>query len=131
MRGPRAPVLENELLRRNLGVDTAAKQTREAENARQVWEALLHFGAPLDDLGITVADLERPDMVVQIGVPPRRIDVLTGVTGLDFKAAWRGRSMVPVGTLSIPFLGRAALIRNKRATGRLKDLADLEALGES
>jgi len=101
------------------------------ENARHVWHALLQFGAPLADIGIAVADLEQPDMVVQIGVPPRRIDVLTGVTALDFENAWRERLVVPVGTLSVPFLGRAALIRNKRATARLKDLADLEALGES
>lgn len=69
-------------------------------------------------------------MVVQIDVPPRRIDVLTGVTGLDFAEAWAGRVVHRVSGLDVPFLGRDALVRNKRATGRHKNLGDLEALGE-
>lgn len=69
-------------------------------------------------------------MVVQIGLPPRRIDVLTGVTGLEFAEAWAGRVMHRVAGLDVPFLGRDALVRNKRASGRFKDLGDLEALGE-
>ena len=103
---------------------------RTEENAARVWRALVDFGAPLENLGIPAADLESPDMVVQVGVPPRRIDVLTGVSGLDFDDAWASRLTVPVGPLEVPFLGRASLIRNKRAARRLKDLADLEALGE-
>lgn len=100
------------------------------ENASRVWHALTRFGAPLEDLGIAATDLEQSDRVVQIGVAPRRIDMLTGVSGLAFGEAWSGRVMVPVGDLSVPFLGRPGLIRNKRATGRLKDLADLDALGD-
>ena len=96
----------------------------------RVWTALLDFGAPLDDLALGRSDLERPDLVVQIGLPPRRIDLLTGLSGVDFAHAWVGRVPVLVGNLEVPFLGRASLITNKRATGRLKDLADLEALGE-
>ena len=63
-------------------------------------------------------------------LPPRRIDVLTGVTGVEFEDAWAGRVVHRVEELHVPFLGREALVRNKRATGRLKDLGDLEALGE-
>jgi hypothetical protein len=94
---------------------------RSPENAGRVWRALEAFGAPAATLGIRLADLQRPDMVVQIGLPPRRIDVLTDVTGLAFDAAWAGRVVHRVGELDVPFLGRDALVRNKRASGRYKD----------
>ena len=79
---------------------------------------------------MTPGDLEKPGMVVQIGLPPRRIDLVTEITGVGFAEAWSGRALHRVGTLEVPFLGREQLVRNKRAAGRLKDLADLEALGE-
>ncbi|NNF13211.1 MAG: hypothetical protein HKN72_08310 [Gemmatimonadetes bacterium] len=101
------------------------------ENAKLVWEALVQFGAPLEDLEIDPADFVRPATVIQIGLPPNRIDVLTELTGIeDFEAAWNARVESQIAGRDIPFLGRAALIANKRATGRLKDLADIEALGE-
>ena len=101
-------------------------------NAIRVWNALVRFGAPLDDLGITPADFLRLGTVIQIGLAPNRIDVLTGISGIeDFTAAWEDRVEHDVGGRTIPFLGRAALVTNKRATGRLKDLADIEALGET
>lgn len=100
------------------------------DNAARVWYALAEFGAPAEALGVRQTDLEVPDVVVQIGLPPRRIDVLTGVTGLTFAEAWPTRVVHRVGTLDVPFIGREALVRNKRASGRLKDLGDLEALGE-
>jgi hypothetical protein len=62
--------------------------------------------------------------------PPRRIDLLTTLSGVEFAVAGAGRTMHVVAGLPVPFLGRATLIANKRATGRLKDRADLEALGE-
>jgi hypothetical protein len=102
----------------------------EPDNVGRVWTALLRFGAPVTAIGITREDLTRPDQVIQIGLPPRRIDVLTSVTGLSFAEAWPGRMIHTVDGLEVPFLGRAELVRNKRATGRAKDLADLEALGE-
>lgn len=101
------------------------------ENASRVWTALMAFGAPVTSLDITDATLAEVDVVVQIGVPPRRIDLLTSVSGLDFATAWDTRLTSAVAHLAVPFLSREALIANKRATGRLKDLADLEALGES
>lgn len=103
---------------------------RSPENAARVWRALEEFGAPVAALGVRPVDLETPDMVVQIGLPPRRIDVLTGVTGLEFDEAWAGRVVHRVEELDVPFLGRDALVRNKRASGRFKDLGDLEMLGE-
>ena len=98
------------------------------ENARRVHGALHAFGAPLTDL--SVADLTQPDLVYQIGIVPRRIDILTSLTGLAFADAWPQRVMGSLGDLTCPFIGRAELIRNKRALGRPRDLADLEALGE-
>ena len=100
----------------------------DGDNAARVWTALVHFGAPVEALGITMRDLATPGTVVQIGLPPRRIDVMTSTTGLVFREAWAGRVTHEVARLPIPFIGRAELLRNKRATGRPKDLADVHAL---
>jgi hypothetical protein len=103
-----------------------------ADNAVRVWQAPVDFGAPLEDLGIQAVDFTRPGTVIQLGVPPNRIDILTGISGVsDFEATWRNRVEHDVEGRPIPFLGRDALIANKRAAGRLKDLADIEALGET
>ena len=98
------------------------------DNADRVWQALLEFGAPVTTLPVSKRDLEIPGQVVQMGVPPQRIDILTGVTGVDFETAWMERVVHRVDTLDLPFMGREALLRNKRATGRTKDLADVEIL---
>jgi hypothetical protein len=68
---------------------------------------------------------------VQIRLAPRRIDILTSISGVSFDDAWPDRVILEIEGLAVPFLGRAALVRNKRASGRTKDLADLGALGES
>ena len=101
------------------------------DNAERAWTALLDFGAPVQPLGLSARDLAAERMVVQMGVPPRRIDLLTSVTGLQFDAAWQSRRILRVDDLDLPFLGREALLRNKRDTGRVKDLADVEALDRS
>lgn len=98
------------------------------DNVRRVWMALAEFGAPLDDLHIQESDLTRPDCVAQLGLPPNRIDILTGVTGLTFDDAWTERTEAEVEGVRAPILGFDALIRNKRASGRHKDLGDVEAL---
>jgi hypothetical protein len=67
-------------------------------------------------------------MVFQMGQPPRRIDVITGIDGLSFEEAWPNRVMVSVEGREIPCLGRGDLIRNKEAAGREKDLVDLKLL---
>jgi hypothetical protein len=102
----------------------------EAANVDKVWAALLRFGAPVAEMGVSRDDLTRPEQVVQIGLPPRRIDVLTSISGVSFDEAWSGRVNRQIGGLAVPFLGREELVRNKRAAGRIKDRADLEALGE-
>ncbi|MEO7856491.1 MAG: hypothetical protein ABIU76_05705 [Gemmatimonadaceae bacterium] len=92
--------------------------------------ALASFGAPIDDLGISRDDFVRPDVVAQLGLPPYRIDILTSISGVGFDAAWDDRVDGNVAGVDVPVLGRASFRKNKRASGRPKDLADLEALGE-
>lgn len=101
-------------------------------NARRVMDALVRFGAPRLDL--TIEDLCTSGMVFQIGVPPRRIDILTAIEAVGFDEAWASRVEVAVKGLAspVPFLGREALLRNKKAVGRPQDLADvakIEAMG--
>jgi len=101
------------------------------ENAARVWRALATFGAPLESLRITIADLQRPGNVIQLGLPPNRIDLLTSISGVeDFDEAWRDRVEHDIRGRRVPFIGRATLLRNKRASGRAKDRGDIEALGE-
>jgi hypothetical protein len=96
------------------------------ENAVRVMAALASFGAPLDD--VTADDFSREGITYQIGLPPLRIDVLTQLTGLSFAEAWPDRLRRLVDDIDVDFIGRDAFVRNKRATGRLKDLADVEDL---
>jgi hypothetical protein len=100
-----------------------------AENAARVWAALARFGAPLESLGVRQTDLVAADRVIQLGLPPYRIDILTGLTGIRFDHAWPDRLAGTLFGVPVSFLGREAFILNKRASGRPKDLADLRALG--
>lgn len=101
---------------------------RTPENADRVFRALEAFGAPTTDL--TREDLVSRDVVFQIGVEPRRIDILTSIDQVDFDAAWTHRETVEIGDLSLPVLGRDDLIANKQALGRPQDLADVARLEE-
>ncbi len=65
-----------------------------------------------------------------IGLPPFQIDIMTSLSGVSFAKAWKGRTVVRVGRLDVPFLGRTELIRNKLASGRAKDLIDVAILRE-
>lgn len=99
------------------------------ENAEAVWRALQRFGtlAP----GIDKKDLRNPGTVIQIGVQPRRIDLLTTIDGVRFSEAWLQRLEIELDGIRVPVLSRADLIRNKKAAGRPKDLADLETLEDA
>ena len=99
---------------------------REAENAARVYRVLAEFGAPLEHL--TLEDLQSPDLVFQIGAAPVRIDVLTSVTGVEFADAWRSRLEGTYGAAQVYVIAKDDLVRNKRATGRTQDLADVERL---
>jgi hypothetical protein len=98
------------------------------ENGPRVFEALTRFGAPLQALGVTLHDLLAPGVVCQIGLPPRRIDITTVIDGVEFAEAWKERLEGSLGPVPVSYLGREALLRNKQAAGRAKDLADVAAL---
>jgi len=97
-------------------------------NAVKVLRALEDFGAPLTE--VSESDFAKPGVTFQIGIAPLRIDILTEISGVRFDEAWNDRSMHAFGPFKIPFLGKHTLIQNKRASGRPKDLADLNALTE-
>jgi hypothetical protein len=99
------------------------------ENAQRVWRALIKFGAPLSNF--TREDLTKPGMVIQIGTVPRRIDILTEITGVDFMTARADQVIVSLEGLEIPVIGRSHLIQNKRAVGRPQDQADVARLESS
>ncbi len=98
----------------------------DSENAPRVLHSLAVFGAPLDDL--TVDDLSKPGIVFQIGVEPSRIDILTAISGVDFNHAWKNRVLIEMDGVCVHVIGREDLIVNKRASGRLKDIADVATL---
>jgi len=100
----------------------------DAENARRVVAALDAFGAPLATLGVTEQDFSTEGLVVQIGLPPRRIDILTVISGVTFDEAWASRVTAELEGREIPAIGIDALIRNKRSTGRPSDLDDVRRL---
>jgi hypothetical protein len=97
-----------------------------SDNAQRVMAALQSFGAALCDL--TVKDLSVPGTVFQIGVEPVRIDVITAIDGVEFAGAWVSRAKTKFADQSASVLSREDLIRNKKASGRTQDLADLEWL---
>lgn len=96
------------------------------ENAKSVLRALDRFGAPIRDL--SPKDLATEGVVYQIGVGPRRIDILTRIDGVSFPEAYPRRLMVQLEGVEVPVISREDLIANKRASGRTQDLADLERL---
>jgi hypothetical protein len=97
------------------------------DNATRLMAALADFGAPLDQ--VTARDFSAPGIVFQMGLPPYRIDILTELSGLTFEEAWPTRMRAAFGPdLEVDYIGRDAFIRNKRATGRAKDLGDIEGL---
>ncbi len=98
------------------------------ENAGRTIEALRAFG--FGSLDIAAADLVKPDAVVQLGYPPGRIDLLASIDGVSFDECAARREMVRIKDMNVPFIGLDDFKANKRASGRLKDLADLESLGE-
>jgi hypothetical protein len=98
------------------------------ENAARVYRALAAFGAPLSSFEVSESDFATYDGILQIGLPPRRIDILNRATGITFaEAVAEGDSFVIEGRV-IPVIGREALLKNKRATAREQDIADVKAL---
>lgn len=96
------------------------------ENAKRVRGVLLAFGAPAHH--VEAADFSALDVILQLGVPPGRIDVITDIEAVAFDDAWPNRVMIPLDGLQVPVLGREELLRNKRAVGRPQDQADVARL---
>lgn len=107
-------------------IDIFVKPDR--KNAQRVLLAIRRFG--FDFPNLTAEDFQSPDKVVQLGVPPVRIDLITSITGVSWMEAESHKAAGTFGDLPVYYLGREQYISNKRATGRKKDMADLEALGE-
>jgi hypothetical protein len=97
-------------------------------NAERIMAALNKFGFGL--VGLKAEDFETPDKVIQLGVPPVRVDIVTSITGVSWEEAFSGRVEGKYGDIPVYYIGRQQFISNKQALGRKKDLADLEALGE-
>lgn len=93
------------------------------DNARRIMRALTRFGAPVSD--VSEEDFSSPETVVQLGVEPCRIDVLTSIDGVAFGEAWERKVSVTVADLEIHILSKADLLQNKLATGRDKDQGDI------
>jgi hypothetical protein len=95
-------------------------------NARRLLHALESFGFPVAELSPEViADRRR---MLQMGVPPVQIHVMSAISGVDWDEAWADRVAGPLGSYTVAFLGRESFLRNKRAAARPKDLADIDAL---
>jgi predicted nucleotidyltransferase len=107
-------------------LDVLVRATR--ENAERVYRALSAFGAPLAAFEVSAADFTTYDGVLQIGLPPVRVDILNRADGISFDEAVAEGSSFDLDGRRIPVVGRAALLKNKRAAGRPQDLADIEAL---
>jgi hypothetical protein len=100
----------------------------DAANAKLVYFALAQFGAPLQTFQVSEHDFATYDGVLQIGLPPRRIDILNRADGISFDEAIADGASFELEGRRIPIIGRAALLENKRAAGRAQDLADIKAL---
>jgi hypothetical protein len=97
------------------------------DNAEKIQRALSQFG--FGSLGLTSKDFLEIDQVVQLGVPPNRIDLLTSISGVGFDEAWKLRAAGTMDDIPVSFIGRESLIKNKRATGRPQDIVDAQMLG--
>jgi hypothetical protein len=98
------------------------------ENSERVLNALHAYG--FASLGLTAEDFSSPGKVVQLGYPPLRVDIITSLTGVSWNQVAAGRVKSVYGDVEVHYLGRNELIQNKKALGRMKDLADIEAIGE-
>ena len=98
------------------------------KNAERVWAAIMNFGAPLAN--ISKQDFTTRGNVVQIGVTPRRIDILTQITGVEYEEAEPQSITIEIEGIAIPVIGLAHLVQNKSAVGRPQDKADVARLQE-
>lgn len=101
----------------------------ESENAKRILIALGEFG--FGSMNLSESDFTSPKNVIQLGVPPVRVDIMTSLTGVSWQDAQAGKVAGNYGDTLVYFISKKDFIANKMALGRKKDLADLEALGQS
>lgn len=99
----------------------------DSENAERILCALEKFG--FGSLGLTLEDFTVHGKVVQLGVAPVRVDIVTSLTGISWEEAYLNRVEGAYGDIKVYYIGKEQFIRNKRSLGRKKDIADLEAIG--
>ncbi len=97
-----------------------------AENSARVYRSMVEFGAPLHEIDETT--FGTPGVIFQIGVAPRRIDIITTISGVGFDEARQQQQIAEIEDMPVPILSLNDLIRNKRATGRDKDRLDADRL---
>jgi hypothetical protein len=107
----------------DIWVDTSS------ENSKKVYSSLAKFGAPLTN--ISEETFTEEGIIFQIGVAPRRIDIITYIDGVRFKDAYESKEVIEVEGLHIPFISKDDLIKNKRSTGREKDKLDADYLSRN
>ena len=95
-------------------------------NANKMLNVLEKFG--FKDVGLTKEDFQQPKQIIQLGNAPLRIDIVTSIDGVSFKEAWNNRTSGKYGNLNAYFISKSDLIKNKKATGRAQDIADIEKL---
>ncbi len=95
-------------------------------NAKKILEAIKDFG--FTDIDLTDNDFLEPGQIIQLGVAPLRIDIVTSIKGVEFQGAWKNRVTGRFGDIDVYFISKEDLIKNKRALGRKQDLADIEKL---
>ena len=100
----------------------------ETNNAKRVMKALAEFG--FGSVGLAPEDFLTPDQVIQLGYPPNRIDLVTTPDGVDFETCYRCKVEIEIDNIQVTFIDLENLKINKKASGRLQDLADLENLNE-
>ncbi len=99
------------------------------ENSKKVLASLISFGAPAS--GLTENTFVEEGIIFQIGVAPRRIDIITQIDGVEFNNAYQSRTTVVMEGLNLPFISKEDLIKNKKSTGRDKDILDAKHLEEN
>ena len=96
------------------------------ENSKKIYKSLSEFGTPISD--VTENTFTEKGIIFQIGIAPRRIDIITHIDGVTFQEAYKSRENIEIETLSIPFISKENLIKNKQSTGREKDKLDADYL---
>lgn len=100
----------------------------DGRNAAAVYSALREFGAPL--VGLTPVDFQDTNSFYQMGIAPLRVDIMMSIPGVEFESCWSRRTVVRLGDMEVPFIGKQDLIIAKKASGRPQDLLDAARLEE-